>query len=165
EIAEVRHVLPPDLHALAPKQFDLCLRIDDGLYYQLPAHLRPSAWWAIDTHLGFDRCLAQARGCNLVFAAQRDGADRLRQSGIAPATWLSLACDPAVPRRHDVPKQYDVAFVGNLFPGARSDLLDLIQRKYRNTFVGRAYFEEMARTYSAARTVFNRSILNDVNMR
>ena len=32
-------------------------------------------------------------------------------------------------------------------------------------FVGRAYFEEMARTYSAARLVFNRSLKNDVNMR
>ena len=32
-------------------------------------------------------------------------------------------------------------------------------------FVGRAYFEEMAKIYSASRLVFNRSIKNDVNMR
>jgi hypothetical protein len=32
-------------------------------------------------------------------------------------------------------------------------------------FVGRAYFEEMARAYSAARLLFNRSLKNDVNMR
>src|SRR5437667_99589 len=32
-------------------------------------------------------------------------------------------------------------------------------------FIGRAYFEEMARIYSASRVVFNRSIKNDVNMR
>ena len=30
---------------------------------------------------------------------------------------------------------------------------------------GRRFFEEMAQTYSASRTVFNRSIRNDVNMR
>jgi GT2 family glycosyltransferase/cytochrome c-type biogenesis protein CcmH/NrfG len=32
-------------------------------------------------------------------------------------------------------------------------------------FVGQKYFEEMARTYSASRVIFNRSILNDINMR
>ena len=32
-------------------------------------------------------------------------------------------------------------------------------------FVGRAYFDEMARAYSAARLAFNRSVKNDVNMR
>src|SRR5262249_38407084 len=42
---------------------------------------------------------------------------------------------------------------------------DLIQRHFRNTFVGRRYFEEMARTYSASRVVFNRGIRNDLNMR
>ena len=165
EFATVRHVLPTDLGTLSGQQYDLYLRIDDGLDYQLPTALRPSAWWAIDTHVGFDRCLAQARSCDLVFAAQRDGAERLRHAGVASAIWLPLACDPAVHRRHDGPKRFDVAFVGNLFAGPRADLLDLIQRKYHNSFVGRCYFDEMARTYSAARTVFNRSILNDVNMR
>jgi GT2 family glycosyltransferase/SAM-dependent methyltransferase len=165
EFATVRHVLPSDLGTLSGQQFDLYLRIDDGLDYQLPAHLRPSAFWAIDTHVGFDRCLAQARTCDLVFAAQRDGAERLRQAGIGHATWLPLASDPAIHRKYDLAKQFDVAFVGNLFDGPRADLLDLIQRRYRNAFVGRCFFEEMARTYSAARTVFNRSIRNDVNMR
>src|SRR5262249_18833742 len=36
---------------------------------------------------------------------------------------------------------------------------------YPTSFIGQRYFEEMAKTYSAARTVFNRSIKNDVNMR
>jgi GT2 family glycosyltransferase/tetratricopeptide (TPR) repeat protein/SAM-dependent methyltransferase len=165
ECATVRHVLPSDLGTLSSQQFDLYFRIDDGLDYQLPPQLRPSTFWAIDTHVGFDRCLAQARTCDLVFAAQRDGAERLERAGIANASWLPLACDPAIHRKHDVSKQFDVAFVGNLFDGPRADLLDVIQRRYRNSFVGRCYFEEMARTYSAARTVFNRSICNDVNMR
>ena len=101
----------------------------------------------------------------LVFAAQRDGAERLRRAGIASAAWLPLACDPEIHRRHDVAKQYDVAFVGNVFPGPRADLLELIRRTVSRSFIGKGYFEEMARTYSAARIVFNRSIRNDVNMR
>jgi spore maturation protein CgeB len=48
---------------------------------------------------------------------------------------------------------------------ACSDHLRRLQSRFRNTFVGRRYFDEMARTYSASRVVFNRSIRNDVNMR
>jgi O-antigen biosynthesis protein len=125
----------------------------------LPADLHPSAFWAIDTHLDFGRCLAQARTCDLTFAAQRDGAEALRRAGIRSATWLPLACDPAIHRQHDLPKQYDFSFVGNLFPGPRSDLLDRLRRQFPKHFIGNCYFEEMARTYSASRTVRLASIL------
>jgi Glycosyl transferases group 1/DUF based on E. rectale Gene description (DUF3880) len=163
EFVQVRHFTNYDQ---APdSEFDLYLRIDDGLDFKMPAHLHPSAYWAIDTHLDFDRCLAQARTCDLVFAAQRDGAEALRRAGIRSATWLPLACDSAIHRRHDVPKQYDFSFVGNLFPGPRSELLDRLHRKFSKHFIGNCYFEDMARTYSASRTVFNRSIRSDVNMR
>ena len=131
----------------------------------MPIDLRPSAWWAIDTHMDFAWCLQKARGFDFVFAAQRDGAEELRRAGIASAAWLPLACDPEIHAKHDVAKQYDVAFVGNVFPGPRSELLEVIRRRYLRTFIGQRYFEEMANTYSAARIVFNRSIKNDVNMR
>ena len=68
-------------------------------------------------------------------------------------------------RRFDIEKVHDIAFVGNVFPGPRAELIALLQRRFRSMFVGRAYFEEMARVYSAARLVFNRSLKNDVNMR
>jgi len=38
-----------------------------------------------------------------------------------------LACDPSVHRKHDVAKSIDVSFVGNLFPGPRSELAALIR--------------------------------------
>ena len=76
-----------------------------------------------------------------------------------------MACDPEIHRRLDVEKVHDIAFVGNIFPGPRAELIALLQRRFRSMFVGRAYFEEMAKTYSAARLVFNRSLKNDVNMR
>ena len=55
--------------------------------------------------------------------------------------------------------------MGHVFPGPRADLLNLIRRKYPESFIGQCYFERMARTYSSAWTVFNRSIKNDINMR
>ena len=159
------HFRPDELAQIPREGFDLYLNIDDGFQYQLPAELRPSAWWAIDTHLNFDWCRRKARDFDVVFAAQRDGAEELRRAGIARATWLPLACDPEIHRKHDVAKQYDAAFVGNLFPGPREELLDLLRRKCPNSFIGQCYFDDMAKTFSAARTVFNRSIKNDVNMR
>src|SRR5262245_20401338 len=107
ELVQVQHFATYGRQQIPNSGFDLYLRIDDGMEAALPADLHPSAFWAIDTHLGFDRCLAQARTCDLVFAAQRDGAEALRQAGIRSATWLPLACDPAIHRKHDLPKQYD----------------------------------------------------------
>ena len=165
ELVHVQHFAGYGRQHLPTSGFDLYLRIDDGMDVALPADLHPSAFWAVDTHLDFERCLAQARTCDLTFAAQRDGADALRQAGIRSATWLPLACDPAIHCKHNLPKQYDFSFVGNLFPGPRCDLLDRLRRQLPKHFIGNCYFEEMARTYSASRTVFNRSIRNDVNMR
>ena len=164
-LVEVEHFQPDELERISRDGFDLFLNIDDGFPYHLPSDLRPCAWWAIDTHLNFESCLAKAHWFDIVFAAQRDGADALRRAGISSAAWLPLACDPEIHFKHEVDKQYDVSFVGNVFPGPRADLLNLLRRKFPNSFIGQCYFEEMARTYSASRTVFNRSIKNDVNMR
>ncbi len=165
QLVSVSHFRPDQLGAARPSVFDLFIRVDDGLEYPLPQSCRPLAWWAIDTHLDVDRCLAQARSADLTFAAQRPGADALHRAGITSAEWLPLACDPAVHRPHNLPKQYDVSFVGNLFPGPRADLVELLRRAFPAHFVGRAYFEDMARVYSESRVVFNRSIRDDLNMR
>jgi GT2 family glycosyltransferase/2-polyprenyl-3-methyl-5-hydroxy-6-metoxy-1,4-benzoquinol methylase len=164
-LCQVEHLAPERLAQLEPGSFDLYLRIDDGLQFDWPKRLRPCACWVIDTHLDYAASLASARSFDLVFAAQRDGAQQLARDGIETAQWLPLACDPAVHRPHSVTKRYDFAFVGNLFPGPRSDLVQALCQSFPNHFVGRAYFQQMAHRYSEARAVFNRSIRNDVNMR
>jgi 2-polyprenyl-3-methyl-5-hydroxy-6-metoxy-1,4-benzoquinol methylase len=164
-LVEVTHINPTELGIRACDGFDLYLRIDDGLDYGLGPLLHPSALWAIDTHLNFEACLTRAREFDFVFAAQRDGAEQLRRAGINSAAWLPLAADPDIHCKHDLPKRYDVAFVGNELPGERIELLRLIKDWFQNSFVGQSYFDEMARTYSAARIVFNRSVRNDMNMR
>jgi FkbM family methyltransferase len=164
-LVEVEHFLPADLSQVPRTGFDLYLNIDDGMDYRLPDDLRPRAWWAIDTHLDPEWCLERAAGFDFVFAAQRDGAEQLQQAGVARACWLPLACDPEVHRQHEIDKKWDVCFVGNVFPGERADLLELLRRHIPKHFIGQCFFEEMARTYSASRLVFNRSIRNDINMR
>src|SRR5262245_55676819 len=164
-LVEVEHFLPTELSRIPQNVFDLYVNIDDGLQYRLPRALRPCAFWAIDTHLNPDWYVEKGPDFDRVYAAQRDGAALLRQAGITSAGWLPLACDPEIHRKHDVPKTLDICFLGHLFPGPRQDLLDLIQRRFRNTFVGQRFFEEMAQMYSSARIVFNRSLRNDINMR
>ena len=163
-MVEVEHFLPGQMERIPREGVDLYLNIDDGHRYQLPPELHPCAWWAIDTHMDFDWCLAKSHDFDCIFAAQRDGAARLRLEGIV-TTWLPLACDPEIHRRHTVEKTWDICFVGNVFPGPRAELLELLRRRFRTIFVGQAYFDDMARTYSASRIVFNRSVRNDVNMR
>jgi 2-polyprenyl-3-methyl-5-hydroxy-6-metoxy-1,4-benzoquinol methylase len=164
-LVEVEHFLPSELARIPREGFDLYLHIDDGIRYRWPADLRPSAWWVIDTHMDFAWDLEKARDFDFVFAAQKDGARQLREGGIASAQWLPLACDPEIHRPHSVEKTFDVGFVGNVYVGPRADLLERIQREYPNSFVGQAYFDDMARVFSATRIVFNRSVVNDVNMR
>ena len=163
-LVDVEHVDPGDLGRLPRRGFDLYLNVDDGLDYRVPPDLHPRAWWAIDTHLDYARCRERAGDADFAFAAQRDGAEALRRDGIA-ATWLPLACDPEVHRPHEVPKRYDVAFVGNVFPGPREDLLHRLLRKFPLGLVAQLYFDAMAEALSATRLAFNRSLRGDVNMR
>jgi glycosyltransferase involved in cell wall biosynthesis/2-polyprenyl-3-methyl-5-hydroxy-6-metoxy-1,4-benzoquinol methylase len=194
-LAEVEFFRPHQLDSIPRGKFDLFLNIDDGLRYRLPDDLRPSAWWCIDTHIDYAWSLEKARDFDLVFAAQRDGAERLQKDGIPSVHWLPLACDPEIhagveqgalplspgegrgegglqqqplsnPKsKIENPKSFDVCFVGNLIPGPRADLVRLIQQYFKNVYVGQAYFEEMAGIYRRSRIVFNRSVANDVNMR
>lgn len=163
-LVDVEHFLPAELDELPRERFDLFLRIDDGLDYEVPADLQPLAFWAIDTHIDFKAAQRTAAGSRFVFCAQQNGAERLGRNGV-DARWLPLACDPVVHCPHDVPEEYDVGFVGHVFPGPRQELLQRIGQRYPQTFCGRRYFEQMARTYSASRIVFNRSVADDVNMR
>lgn len=164
ELVEVEHFLPDEL-AKIPGGFDLYLNVDDGLRYRLPSRLRPSAWWAIDTHLDLPWYLAKAPDFDFVFSAQRNGAEQLRTAGVANAAWLPLACDPEFHGRRDVALRWDVAFVGHVFPGPREELLDRLRRRFPKSFIGQAAFTDLGRIYSASRAVFNRSLRDDVNMR
>ncbi len=104
QLSQVEHFLPTQMDRIDRGAFDLFITIDDGLEYRLPAELRPSIFWAIDTHLEFKRTLNRAQEIDLVFAAQRDGAEELRNHGIDTARWLPLACDAQIHGKQNVSK-------------------------------------------------------------
>ena len=165
KLAQVEHFLPGQMAQIPRQGFDLYLNIDESFPYLLPDDLRPSAFWAIDTHLAFERELAKALAVDVTFAAQRDGVSQLRSRGIDNVHWLPLACDPEIHRPIETENEFDFCFVGHLGHGERARLVQLLKRHFPRHFVGTAFFEEMAKTYSASKIAFNRSVANDVNMR
>jgi GT2 family glycosyltransferase/tetratricopeptide (TPR) repeat protein len=165
ELAQVDQFHPSQLAEIGRSGYDLYLFVDDGLDYLLPRDLRPQAYWAIDTHMDFERERSRAAGADFVFAAQKNGAEQLTKSLCRPVEWLPLACDPTIHARQEVALSFNLCFVGNLIGSERIRLLQLLQSEILGVHVGRHYFEDMAAVYSASRLAFNRSVVDDINMR
>ncbi len=158
--------------AALPHRADLYLYVDSGAAWYFPRGLTaldcPTACYLIDVHVSPDRHVKQAMFFDYAFSAQRDFVDTLRRAGHPQAHWLPLACDPDVHRRYDVPKRYDIGFVGARGRGyeRRGALLDKLERRFTVSDYRRAYTPpEMARLYSESRLVFNCSLRQEVNMR
>jgi glycosyltransferase involved in cell wall biosynthesis len=164
-MAQVEQVHPSQLEGMHRTGYDLYLFVDDGFPYPLPADLRPQAYWAIDTHIDFARERERATGADFVFAAQRNGAEQLSQALGRSVEWLPLACDPAIHARQDDSTSFNISFVGNLIGRERVRLVQLLKSKFPDVHIGRHFFEDMAAIYSASRLVFNRSVVDDINMR
>jgi hypothetical protein len=162
-----------ELLASLPEPPDLYLWIDPaGRYFppgigDLPI---PTACYLIDVHLGSWRYQV-ARFFDGVFVAQKDYLAGFRHAvGHDQVWWLPLAAASDVHRQHDLPRRYDVGFVGNITRAhrgtARARRLSLIAERFTtNDFNARYTPEEVGRIYSQSRIVFNTSIAGDVTMR
>ena len=176
-----------------PEDYDLYLRIDHGddYFVRLPDRLRPSVFYAIDTHLPhiWRKIRRVAGRFDAVFCAHRDAADRL-----PGAEWLPVACDPSIHApmfargrslgivpsercesrddwelhgsRGDVgASAWDVAFVGTDGGVPRKFYLQALRERYPASFIGTAEHTRLAAIYGRSRVGFNYSIADDVNMR
>ena len=97
----------------------------------------------------------------------RDHVARLTAAG-CNAGWLPAACEPEIHRTFDVPKAYDVVFVGQTMPAWHKDRVRLLERLEEAGFdlrVDSKILEEMALLFSRGKLVFNRSLNGDLNMR
>lgn len=152
-----------------PQIYELYLRIDHGDYkYDLPVRLKPSAFYVVDTHLKkpYKKIKEQVKHYDHIFCAQKDGVENLRRDVKVNATWVPIACDPGIHKRLEVEKKFDVVFVGTEGKDSiRSQLLEMLARRYPNNFIGRANFRLLSNIYSSAKIGFNYSINNDINMR
>lgn len=162
-----------DIIAAMPQPPDLYLWIDPaGRYF--PSGIEdlsiPTACYLVDVHLGTWRHQA-ARFFDAVFTAQRDYIDTFHSAvGHDQVYWLPLAAAPDVHRKLDLPKIYEVGFVGNIALAHRSTSrarrLRLIAKRFRTNDFYRQYTpEQVGQVYSQSRIVFNTSIAGDVTMR
>jgi len=150
---------------------DLFLAIDDDGEWTFPQDwIGPKVVWYIDTHTSFEKRLIRAPSFDFVFTAQARGAYDLQSNGIV-AHWIPLACNPS--QHHpieDIPQTFQWSFVGNAprdrwLPTNRADLIDYLKDRWGDCFSGNAYFEHMMMIYCSSQVVFNRSIVDDLNMR
>jgi hypothetical protein len=155
-----------------PTPPDLYLHVDSGGVRYFPRGLTalacPTACYLIDVHVGPKERLKEAMFFDYAFSAQRDFVATLQAAGHPQAYWLPLACDPDVHRRYDMPKRFDIGFVGaTAGPYTRRRmLLDRLARHFTLNDYQRPYTPaEMARIYSSAHLVFNCSLRHEVNMR
>ena len=155
-----------------PAKPDLYLHVDSGATWYFPRGLTdldcPTVCYLIDVHVQPKVHLKQAMFFDYAFTAQRDFVDVLRRAGHPHVYWLPLACDPEIHRRYDVPKRFDIGFVGATGDtyGRRTALLQRLARRYTMNDYRRVHTPaEMARVYSESHLVFNCSLRGEVNMR
>jgi len=167
---------------------ELYIYVDDGrddLDWICP---KPNAYYAIDTHLGYDYRLWKAKQFDHVYCAQLEGVRKMRKDGIKNVSWLPLGCNtmahPNLQELMEHPnkdshtkgkplnKIYDLGFVGFVNRGAgdgsndRAEWLDFAFKSYpKFWFAYNKFFEDMAVVYIRSKLGFNISIRNDLNMR
>ncbi len=165
-ITNVEYIPVQKLHEVDPKGYSLFFVIDDGFDYEIPIDFRPAVYWAIDTHINFERTLARLSFFDLIFVAQKRGAEELRQHTQKPVYWLPLACDQDLhSSENNEIKEFDISFVGNFTGGLRNQLIDHLKKWYEKVFFGQAHYQSMVSIYTNSKIVFNCSIADDLNMR
>jgi hypothetical protein len=152
---------------------DLYLCIDPSVRYFPPGIEDlsiPTACWLGDIHIGTWR-KETAKFFDLVLIPHKDYLPEYTTTvGHTQVQWLPLYVPPLVQAHADLPKLYDVAFVGNIVRAhrktTRARRLALLAQRYGINDFHRPYtLAELSQVYSRARIVFNVTINGDVNLR
>ena len=153
--------------------YDLNVHIDwgeDGLTGFLPytpiLTPHPMAYWASDTHLGYQYRVQMAKKADFAFCAQKRAVEEMKHDGVANPIWLPHAVEPlAYPKQENFTKHFDVCFIGHVNSKNREDALDRLFNEFPNFDYGQALFEAAASRFGNAKIGFNISMLDDINMR
>lgn len=166
---EVQHFWLKDAKTI-PHEFDLYFRVDEGDYAtpDIPAHLKPSIYYAVDTHLPRSRKAMEAFLPNYdsIFCAQNLIVDTWKKK-FKNVYWIPFGYDPEVHRMvpNSAEPKYDLAFVGSLGGQDRKYILQEMRERYPNSFIGTYPFLSISEIYNQAKIGLNYSIYHDINMR
>jgi len=152
------------------KRFDLIIEITTAMQYHLTGYKKlpvTNALWALDVYR-FDQrkfMLWLKDDFDYIFSSQKNFVDIFNP---AKSFWLPYACDPEVHKKFELPKIYDIVFVGNTnidIYSERVRLLKLIAEKFNLKVFNNVYGADLAKIYSQAKIVFNKSADGEINMR
>lgn len=169
---EIDHIYPTgDLSMFGT--YDLNIHVDwgeDGLTGLLPYKPletpHPMAYWASDTHLGYDYRLSMAKRADYAFCAQKQAVIDMKRDGVSNPIWLPHAFEPlAYPKSENFTKHFDACFIGHVNSRNREDALERLFREFPNFDYGQALFEDVARRFGNSKIVFNIAMKDDTNMR
>lgn len=132
--------------------------------YDLKDIPHPNAYWASDTHLGFEYRLNKARQFDHVFCAQKRAVEEFAKEGVQ-SIWLPHAVHTEAYFPQPSIKKYDVCFVGHINSANRTEALEVLFREFPEFYYGQRLFEEAAEKFCQSKIVFNISIKDDLNMR
>lgn len=152
------------------KNFDLIIEITTAGQYHLTGYKKlpvVKILWALDIYR-FDQrkfILWIKNDFDYIFSSQKNFVEIFKPK---KSYWLTYAADPEVHRKFNLPKIYDIVFVGNINPTVyleRVKLLKLIGQKFDLKVFSGVYGREMAKIFSQAKIVFNKSAGGEINMR
>ena len=146
-----------------------CILLTDDSTYPMFVGLEeielPLGWYAIDSHLhhGWHRGYAAIFDC--LFVAQRDYVPQyVRDPERQSVQWLPLCTFPVADLEHDLPKQYDLSFVGNIhspFNPERRAFIEAVHARYPLHLAS----GEFVSIFTQSKMVLNQCVANDVNFR
>ncbi|MDR4504161.1 MAG: glycosyltransferase [Candidatus Scalindua sp.] len=149
---------------------DALLFIDTGVFFPLTnisAVNCTKACYMIDSHINFERHLDFVKSFDIVFTAHKPAVEMFNGEGFNHVFWIPPACDPEIHGRKTGEKLYDIGFVGSLnanFNPERVHLLNELKQRF-HVHYERCFLERMAEVFSRSKIVFNKSIMNGLNMR
>ena len=152
----------------AQKKFDVIIELDgEGQFHLTNPKKVPAILWSMDTHVPAKRRfqLYFEKEFKTIFSAHKDF---IRYFKKVPCQWLPFACAPQLHKNLQLPKIYDVVFVGNTNPNVypeRTRLLQELSREYNVGLFNGKFKEDMVRVLNQGKIVFNKSFNGDLNMR
>lgn len=147
---------------------DLVLLGDDSyhpMFLGLEFLDMPLGWYAIDSHLHWPWHKAYAAAFDFVFVAQKEYVDGYRRDHTRQIVqWLPLFCNSTVDRCLNLPKLYDLSFVGTLDPSLNPDRVRLIH-DIRTRFPIYTTTGDYVSIFNQSKLVLNQCVAKDVNFR
>ncbi len=150
------------------KKFDLIIELDgEGQFHLANPKKVPTILWSMDTHVPAKRHfqLYFQGDFKSIYSAHKDYLHHFKK---ASCEWLPFACVPQLHRNLQLPKSYDIVFVGNTNPNIypeRAQLLQSLDKKFRVGLFSGKFKEEMVQVLNQGKIVFNKSFNGDLNMR